>query len=277
MAVDWLRGAYQGIDGAMDSFYTRHPSDADGGFAVASTPLTRGPWDDRFQHGGPPSALLAGAIARFEGAEGFALARISLTFQRAVPIDVLRVEVAMQHAGRATQRLEARLWHGDRCVLSAVGLRIRRAEVLARAPEEPVWPAPESVDRFVFPFFQNDVGYHQAVDLRCAGGAFGATPVQFWARPLVPLVAGRASLPEERAVILSDAQSGMGVPLSPFEFTFANPDLTVAFARPPAGEWIGLDIRSIAGPAGAGLAQSLLRDASGVFGGASQSLLTAPR
>ncbi len=257
----------------MDAFFTRVSSE----HVFDPTPLTRGPWDERFQHGGPPSALLAGAMARFDGQEAYALGRISCTFHKPVPIARLRVEVSMQHGGRATQRLDARLLHDGVCVLSATGLRIRRAEVTPATPAEPDWPSPESVERFTFPFFQVDVGYHRAVDLRCVGGAFGTTPVQFWARPIVALVAGEETLPEERAVTLADAQSGMGLPLPPAEYTFVNPDLHVGFARAPRGEWVGLDIRSIAGPLGAGLSQSLLRDEDGLFGGSSQSLVTAAR
>jgi hypothetical protein len=261
----------------MDCFYLPVSGAPDGPVCFEATPLTRGPWHPDLQHGGPPSALLAGALAGFEGEATYALARIRCTFHKAVPIAPLRVEVGLEHGGRTTQRLEARLFHRDTCVLSATGLRIRRAEVDACTPAEAAWPSPESVDAFVFPFFEVAVGYHQAVDLRCVGGVFGTTPVQFWARPRVPLVAGRSTRPEARVVLLADAQSGMGLPLPPATHTFVNPDLDVAFARTPRGEWTGLDIRSIAGPEGAGLSTSLLRDADGLFGQASQSLVTASR
>ena len=109
-----------------------------------------------------------------------------------------------------------------------------------------------------------------------ASGAWGRTPVRFWARPRVPLVAGEVADPLEDAVILADAQSGMGIPIDVRGYTFVNPDLTVAFGRPPEKGWVGLDIRSMAGEGGAGLAQSLLYDARGLFGGCSQSLVVAP-
>ena len=67
------------------SFY-----EADGA-ALVATPMTRGPWDNRFQHGGPPAALVAGAVERFAG--DYRVARLSIELLRPVPIAPVRVEV----------------------------------------------------------------------------------------------------------------------------------------------------------------------------------------
>ncbi len=249
------------------------------GDAFVATPLTRGPWDVRFQHGGPPAALLAGALERFGDDHGdFVVARLSFELLRPVPIAALTVRVSLDRPGRRVQRLSAALLADDQIVLTATGLRMRRTSLSLPAPPTLApWPDPASLPRYVFPFFLTDVGYHQAVDLRITHGAWGRTPVGFWTRPLVPLVEGRTSSALERLVTLADAQSGMGVPLDPMRFTFVNPDLSLFLERPPDGEWLGFDIRSGASAVGAGLSESALRDRHGLVGRSAQTLLVRPR
>jgi hypothetical protein len=249
---------------------------ADG--SLEATPLCIGPWDARFCHGGPPCALLAAAIEQAPGSADFQVARLSFDLLRPVPVGRLRVEREEERRGRTVERWRARLLAGERVVVEARGLRIRRAAV-AVPPPPPVasWPAPASLERFVFPFFHVPLGYHHAVDLRLAQGQWGTTPVGFWGRPLVPLVDGQPTSALARLVVLADAQSGMGVPAPPSTHTFLNPDLHVLFERLPEGQWLGFDIRSAAGDTGMGLSQSALRDAHGAVGRSAQSLLMAAR
>jgi hypothetical protein len=249
------------------------------GETFRSTPLTRGPWDVRFQHGGPPAALLAGAMERWgEDAGAWRLTRVSIELLRPVPIAPLTLYIQPQRLGRGVQRLAAVLRTDDTVLLSATGLRIRRSPLaLPDPPQPPPWPDPDTLPRFVFPFFQHDVGYHRAVELAVAAGTWGRTPVGFWARPRVPLVAGRPTSAIEQVVIIADAQSGMGVPLDPARYTFVNPDLTVYLEREPVGGWLGFDIRSTASTDGTGLSQSAIRDRRGLMGRSAQSLLVAAR
>ena len=260
-------------DTSLASFYR---SDGD---AFIAGPLTRGPWDGRFQHGGPPSALATGALARFgEDASAWFLSRVTIELLRPVPIGRVGLEVIPERLGRGVQRIRVELTAGGRVVLCARGLRIRRTEIDAPAVlEPPAWPAPESCDDLRFSFFRDDVAYHRAIRLRTAHGAWGSTPIGVWARPRIPLVEGRDDLPRERLMVLADAQSGMGVPLDPEVWSFVNPDLTVYFERDPEDGWLGYDIRSTACGAGVGLAQSAIRDRRGLCARAAQSLFVAPR
>ncbi len=253
----------------LDAFF--HPD----GDEFVATELTRGPWDDRFQHGGPPSALLTGAMVR--AAAGFALARVTIELLRPVPIGRLRVRVDAAAPGRTVHRLAAGLEADGRDVLEARAVFVRREAFPPAGPEAPAWPDPDALPPYTFTFFRNPVGYHAGVELRRVHGTWGTTPIGFWGRPRVPLVAGRATLPEETVLLLADAQSGMGVPLDPLLWSFVNPDLTVYFARPPTPGWVGFDVRSVAGPEGAGLAESQLRDTAGVFGRSAQALVIARR
>ena len=250
------------------------------GDAFVATPTTRGPWDNRFQHGGPPSALMVGAMARCgHDAGAFAMARVTVELLRPVPIAEIAVSASLDSGGRSVQRLTAELSSAGKLIARAWGVRIarERVETPAVAPAAERWPEPESVEPFTFSFFQHEEGYHRGVDLRLARGSWGATPVGFWARPRIPLVEGRECLPVERLVILADAQSGMGPPLDPLRYTFLNPDLSVYLARAPRGEWLGFDISATVGPEGAGLSESALRDREGVFGRSAQSVVVRKR
>lgn len=253
------------------------------GDQFVSTVWTRGPWDERFQHGGPPSALLATAL--MDGVEGMALSRVTLEFLRPVPIAPLRVEVEEVTTGRTVRRRRARLFADGKAVLEALGLFIREQALDQEAVSEQVvdgdidgsWPNPESYETFEFPFFPWDEGYHQAVDIRVLDPPWGSTPVRCWGRSRVPLVAGRDTSPEAHTLILADAESGMGPPVDPMQWTYVNPDLTVYFARRPSLGWLGLDIRSFAGEEGGGLSEARLRDGRGVFGRSAQSLVVQRR
>lgn len=240
--------------------------------------LTRGPWDDRFQHGGPPCSLLAGALAAFGGPDAPPVSRLWFELLRPVPIAPLTVEVAVERAGSTVQRLRGTLSAAGTPHIVARALRIhRRALTIPAAPTPTPWPDPETLPPFEIPFFPNPVGYHRAVELRVARGNWGTTPIRVWARPRVPLIAKERTTPLQALVLLADAQSGMGPPLDPSEFSFVNPDLAVALERPPEGSWFGFDVRSVAGAHGAGLSQSAVRDARGEVARCSQSLVIAPR
>mgnify|MGYP000158879815 FL=1 len=262
------------------------------------TPLTRGPWDNRAQHGGPPCALLARALDAFENpCVGEAVqgpsdhlptvvhqpratltARLAFALLRPVPIAPLRVTVEPIRLGRSVHRLRATLSTDDGTpVVTAEALRIRRAPTASATVPVPDWPVPSACPPLVFNFFRHAVGYHRGVALRCAAGAWGTTPIGVWGRLSAPLVEGTALTALDTLVALSDAQSGMGIPLDPHRFTFVNPDLTLFFGRDPMPGWVGFDIRSTAGSMGTGLAESALRDGQGALGRAAQTLVVAER
>lgn len=264
-----------------DCFYVP-ASDSPENLRFVATELTRGPWDNRFQHGGPPCALLAGALARWgSDADAWFLARFTVEMLRSVPIGECRVMVKAERLGRVVQRLEAHLLVNDEPFLLARGLRIRRTgpEPGANSPLPPAgaWPEPHDCTQLDLHCFRHEVAYHRAVELRVAHGAWGRTPVGFWTRPTVPLVAGRENSALERLVILADAQSGMGVPLDPAGWVFVNPDMNVYFERDPVGEWLGFDIRSTATTHGSGLPQAEVRDHYGVVARSIQTLVVSPQ
>ena len=249
----------------------------DGGYRA--TVWTRGPWDARAQHGGPPTALLTGLLERHHpGAQDYSLVRIDVELLRPVPLAEVQAQVVMVHDGRQAQRLEATLSAGGKLCMRVRGLRMRRLELeVGAGPGIAVWPEPESLAPYDFSFFPWEEGYHRAISLRIAHGGWGRTPIGVWATVDARIVSGRPTSPWEQLVCLADAQSGMGVPLEPGRWTFVNPDLSVWAIRPPEGRWVGFDIRSEAAPTGAGIAESALRDHRGFLGRSAQTLLVRPR
>jgi hypothetical protein len=75
----------------------------------------------------------------------------------------------------------------------------------------------------------------------------------------------------------ADFGNGVSAALDWNEHVFINADLTVYVARPPRGEWVGLDSRTLVEPDGVGLSESVLHDSDGVIGSAAQALLVGPR
>lgn len=265
-------------DGLPTAFYL--PLEAS---RFRATALTIGPWSAEAQHGGPPCALLAGALDRHEnpgndGHRPFVTTRLGFSLLRPVPVGDLSVRTQMTRPGRQVQRLQAQLLDAQgNIVVEADAVRILRRESAAHAPPTSAWPPIAACTPLTFPFFTVDIGYHRAVDLRVVHGSWGSTPISIWGQLRVPLVLGRATSPLEHVVTLADAQSGMGVPADPFAWSFVNPDLTVLLGREPAAGPVGFFIRSMTSGQGTGLAESELRDEHGVFGRSAQSLVVVPR
>lgn len=259
-------------DSTPSSFYVRD------GDALFATVLTRGPWDDARQHGGPPAALLTGAIERADPDAGeFRLARVMVEYLRPIPLDVpLRITVTAVRAGRQAQRIDASLEAGGVEVARAKGLRLRTSKASGQASlspaAAPLVPPAEESDAFPLSRRGAAPGYATAIDLRLIEGRWGSASVRAWGKPRVALVHGEPPSAFEGAMLLADAQSAMGPPLDPEEFAFVNPDLTAYFARPPVGPWTGLGVGSVAGDDGIGVCDCELFDGQGVFGRALQSL-----
>src|SRR6516225_1874000 len=90
-----------------ESFFIRD------GASFISTELTRGPWSNEHQHGGPPSALMVRAVETFgEDAKSFFVARVLVDYLRPIPIAKLDVHVEPTKLGKVAQRFVVRLTSG---------------------------------------------------------------------------------------------------------------------------------------------------------------------
>ena len=257
-----------------DSIYAR-----DGDLFLPSD-LARGPWSPEAQHGGPPAALLARAVERFEDGARTFVARLTVELLRPVPIAPLAVRTRFVRPGKKVQLVEASLLAGDTEVARCTALRMRREPVPlpASLPTVAAPPGPDSGSAGMPPWSEQVTyaGFHNAgVEHRfVAGGFVEAGPATDWIRLRVPLVAGEDTSPLCRVAAAADFGNGVSWVLSRNDgYAFINPDLTIYLHRYPEGEWVCLDAATYVGPQGTGLAESRLFDARGPIGRSVQSLL----
>lgn len=254
----------------MKAFYM---PDGDG---FRATINTRGPWSSDFQHGGPPTALIARA---FEGlVPGFMITRLTVELIRPVPLALMTVEAEVVRGGRKVSWLGGRLLADGKEVCRAGAVAIRRTELPLPDASPPLTVIP--VDQAVpydFTFFRAEEGYHTAMELRNGGGTWGTGAMAAWMRMRVPLLPDEEPTPLVRVACAADSAGGVSAALDPARYTFMNPDLTIHLHRPAEGEWVCLDARTVPHASGIGAADAQLSDARGAIGRALQCQLVDPR
>lgn len=247
--------------------------------AWRSTELTRGPWDAQHQHGGPPIALLARAIARAAAPLGLThVARLTANLLRPVPIAELAVAVTTDYAGRNAAHFSAVLTSGGKDLVRGTAVVQRESDLplppdlpghpLPRAPRSPADSAAARA-----PFVTGSPSYADLVETRVAEGAFFRGPSAVWFRLRHPMVQGETPLPIERVAAAADSGNGISAILDFRRYVFVNSDLTVNLLRAPAGEWICIESRTLLGPTSNGLAEARIYDEQGLVGRSTQSLV----
>jgi Thioesterase-like superfamily len=245
-----------------------------------STDWTRGPWDARYQHAGPPAGLIGRAIEHLDGGEDFMVARLSVELLRAVPLHPLTVTARIVRPGHRVQLTEATLSDDDGEIAVARAWRIRREETAPEqsaiepppfaGPEES--PAMEDFDPWGGP------SYFSAMEWRVASGGFLTPgPATVWTRMNGELVEGERPSPLVRVLVAADSGNGVSMELPLHTHMFINTELTVHLFGEPDGEWVCLDARTRIGPQGVGLATTALYDSRGRIGAAHQALLVRRR
>jgi hypothetical protein len=207
------------------------------------------------------------------------LARISVEILRPVPVRPMSLSVEVRRPGKKVQLIEATLSEGDRPIVHAVGLRLRRAKLDLPFETQPRTEWPHPADTPTSAFFPNPGAFgEEAMETRSVEGDFNVPgPAKVWFRLRVPVLEGHKTSPVENAVAAADFGNGVSNLDPDLTWLFINPDLNVRFARPPDGEWVLLDSVSHLYATGTGLAESALYDLTGRFGRSTQSLLVEPR
>jgi len=251
------------------------------GKSFVPSALARGPWSPDAQHGGPPAALLARCLDRFENQGEMFLARLTVELLRPVPLSALTVTTQLVRPGRKVQLVGASLAAGTTEVARATALRIRSVPIeLPPAAAVVISPPPApaagvvSLPPWVAP--RQQLAFHSdGVEHRFVAGGFDRPgPATDWIRLRVPVVAGEDTLPVSRVAAAADFGNGVSWVLSrDAGYVFINPDLTVYLHRHPAGEWVCLEAVTYAQPHGVGMAESRLWDERGPIGRSVQSLL----
>lgn len=252
---------------AGEAFYEQVGADPDRFVASA---LTRGPWSARFQHGGPPCALLTRAFEALVTHEGMRLARVNFEFLSPVPVGEMTVVARVSKPGRNVELLTAELIARGTTVLQAQAWCV--AAVPETVPDGAVTlpPAPATLpgpqlrlrtpeDTAIMRGFLLD-----CVEWRFVAGDFceqGATLA--WARLIPSLVAGEEISPWQRLVAIADTCNGLSSMLPVYDWVFMNTDLTVRLVRPPIGEWLCLDTETTMIGGGSAHATASIHDAHG--------------
>ncbi len=242
-----------------------------------ATGHTTGPWDARFQHGGPPSALLGRAVELVEPREDVIVARMSVEILGPIPVGELDLRARVLRPGRSVELVEAALAVDGRDVARAHAWRVRRTTGKA-VPSRHAVPPPLPTEVPPMEFGAWLEGYLQALEWRFVRGHFTTTgPATVWARQVVPLVADEEPSPLQRVLLVADSGNGISSELDLTRWHFINPELTVHLHREAVGEWVCLDAATTISTDGVGLATSVLSDLDGPLGVGAQSLLVAPR
>ena len=260
------------ILGVADSFFVPLGEDR-----WLATVHTAGPWDERAQHGGPPSALLGRAMRHCEPREDMVVARFTTEILSSIPVGEVEVRARLARPGRSVQLLEAVLSASGREVAWARAWRVLRTECEDTGPG---LPAPPPLPDASAPLIQGGWvdGYLSAIEWRAVHGIFGEPgPATVWARMRYPLVPDEETGPLERVLAIADSANGVASELDLRQWRFINPELTVHLHREAVGEWICLDARTVISTGGAGLATSVLSDLDGQVGVGAQSLLVIAR
>ncbi len=167
---------------------------------------------------------------------------------------------------------------GGAVLMRASAVRIRESvEPMPSTETRASFADPSRIEATLTPF-PFDTGYHTAMETRYAVGSFDRPgPASVWFRMRHALVAGAPIDPLSRVLIAADSGNGVSSVFNPREVAFVNPEMTVHLHRYPAGDWVLLDAASTLDPAGIGLADTALHDATGPIGRGTQSLYVARR
>jgi hypothetical protein len=239
------------------------------------TTLTEGPWSPDAQHGGPPAALLSGAIEKTPAETDMLVARVTIELLRPVPLHPLRLVTEVVRPGHKVQLVSATLSHQNTEVARALGLRIRRADLDLPfdQPDDPPIPGPD--EGRPANFFENAGAFAtDAVEIKMLQGDFAeAGPGQAWLRLKFPLIEGEETTGVERVAAAADFGNGISnLGGKERSWLFINPDLEIRLIRPPDGEWTYLNSETRINHGGVGVATSTISDRAGQLGIASQSL-----
>jgi hypothetical protein len=241
------------------------------------TELARGPWSPHAQHGGAPSALLAGQLERFELGSATFPARFTLELMRPVPLKPLRIERRTIRPGKKVQLVQGSLFADDVEVVRATLLRLRELPVEFETEPVPgtdrILPPPKAPQKLGGDWTL-DTGFWNTVEVSRADGSWDRPgPASMWLRLTVPIVAGEETTPFQRVAAASDFGNGVAAAFDRGRYSCINPDLTITLHRLPAGEWVGLDSSTFPERTGFGVAESVLHDEQGRIGRAVQTVL----
>ncbi len=241
------------------------------------TERAAGPWAPDMLHGRLFGGLAARALEMEFLENGWRVSRLTVDMFRPAGFDLTKVSTKPIRQGRRIKVADALVSVGGVDVASI------RAVVLAEGTPPPgeIWQAPawESPHPESLPTLdgkRDDVEADSLWDVRShEGGIYSDDRSRVWTNekgrllddePLSPLV--RAALNGDLASPLSNGSAaGIG---------YINSDYTMALARYPRGEWVGLETTTHLASDGIALGASTMYDLDGPFGTSTTTALANP-
>ncbi|MEJ8826647.1 thioesterase family protein [Variovorax humicola] len=234
-----------------------------------------GPWSADALQGSATAALAVRILEADASTQGRQISRLSFDFWRPANRSPIEVQISTVRDGSKARTVAIDFEQQGKPVMrcSALLLRTGLTPELPSFEEEARFEPPEQgaeVPSAAFrmsPFFAG-VGVRMA-----RGQILEPGPAAAWMKLERPLVDDEAPSPLAQAASASDLVAGISQWVHPSKLGFVNADLTINLRRPPAGDWMLLDARTLPGPNGSGYATGALHDRSGPFGQCSSSLL----
>lgn len=247
--------------------------DVDG--LIVGNDAARGPWSADACHAGPVTAVIARSLEHCVPDKQ--LVRITVTFQRPIPMAGFRIAASLEGAGRTGATARAALTgDDDKTCAAAEGLFLATGD--AGGLPTPVLPGPDfsAAERGDFPVQRAVHGlpfFNSGIEVAYPPGESSEPgPTTMWMRT-IPIIEGETSSPFERLCPLADCGNGISRNTNFDEASFVNPDLTVAVFRLPASDWLASESISFWESNGIGLSQSQLYDTEGAIAYALQTLV----
>jgi hypothetical protein len=243
------------------------------------TEATIGPWSSALQHGGPPSALLTNALRVFPSQDDLKIARITIEFFSAVPVEPCEIRIEVVRPGKKVELLRGEYISGGKTFLLAHAWRIQSESGISGPVSDsfdiPRLPGPQTQKLFpgvdYFP-------YIQALEWRFTKGGFDKTgPATVWTKSRIPLIEGCKTDGLEALILMVDSANGVSAELDIRDWTFVPIDMTVGLYRQPVGPWVGMAARTTMGNEGIGQTTATIFDNNGSVGNSIQTLFIRPR
>jgi hypothetical protein len=237
-------------------------------------PSSRSGWNDGRVSGGPVAGLLAREILRSVDNPSLQLTRLTIDLFHPVPMSPLQVTLETLRRGSRIHVVEAHLLADGNEVTRATGQFLRRTEPVEVPPLTMTPPpGPDTVARTLPPANPTREFYHYTVDRRRIPPVEVDGDQVVWARPTQPLIEDEAWSPETWAAAMCDALTGSGGIQRDAAYPAINSDITLYLHRPPAGEWLCMQVQRVLTRDGIGVTRAALFDGAGSFGAAAQAAL----
>lgn len=226
---------------------------------LAPEPIARGPWSDQMLHGRLLGGLAARAIETEHGQPWFRAARLTVDLFRPGAMAPATVTTTRVRDGRRIRVVDATVVVGGHEVARASCVLLAESSDPPGQPWRPqpwVSPHPDTLET------RTTEGLWEVAVVE---GGFGTDDrARIWTRETATLVDDEPLSPFVRVAVSGDLASPLANSSSA-GLAHINADYTLAMARYPRGEWIGLEAAHQLADSGISSASCMLYDLDGPF------------